>query len=126
MRRRAGNGLVKNELRLLLAACELLVDGAHRFYGYELAQWLKAQSRSSAAMTQPTLYRCLRRLEQRGALASEWEDLDDAAADGRDHQPRRYYRVTDRGVAAARQGLRELGVAWSDSHLSILESGRSR
>lgn len=123
MRRLSGDGLVKNELRLLLTACELYVDGEHRFHGYQLAQRFRAGTNKAAVMTQPTLYRCLRRLEERGALTSEWESLQEAAADNRDGQPRRYYRVTAAGIAAARQGLSDLDVSWSDHHLKTLEVG---
>lgn len=123
MRRRSGDGLVKNELRLLLVACEMFVDGERRFHGYQLAQRFRAAEAKRAVMTQPTLYRCLRRLEERGALVSEWEAMEDAAADGRDGQPRRYYRVTEKGVAAARKALRDSDLNWSDRFLGAVESG---
>ncbi len=126
MRRRSGEALVKNELRLLLAACEMYVDGSSRFYGYELARRVGVQDGTRSVMSQPTLYRCLRRLEERGALCSEWETIDQAAADGRDRQLRRYYRVTEKGVATARLGIRDLDVSWSDRHLRILEAGSSQ
>lgn len=37
-------------------------------------------------------------------------------------QPRRYYRVTDNGVAAARQAMTDLEPSWNDRHLRTLES----
>lgn len=123
MRRRHGTGLVKNELRLLLVACEIHANGSPRFHGYEVARHLAGQEGKSSAMNPPTLYRALRRLEERGALTSEWESPEEAAADGRDGKLRRYYRVTSAGLAAARQGLRELDVQWSDRYLRVLESG---
>lgn len=126
MRRRGGDGLVKNELRLLLTACEMFVDGERRFHGYQLARRVQVDDEKRTVMTQPTLYRCLRRLEERGAVASEWETREEAAADNRDGQPRRYYRVTEKGVAAARRALRELDVQWNDRIVRELESGLGR
>ena len=42
MRRKAGTGLVKNELRLLLTAVDLQLDGVAKFHGYDLAKNLAA------------------------------------------------------------------------------------
>ena len=82
MRRRNGTGLVRNELRLLLTAVDLRSSGHSRFHGYDIAGHLAAAEDSKSIMSQPTLYRALRRLETRGALESEWESLDEAAAAG--------------------------------------------
>lgn len=46
-----------------------------------------------------TVYPILRRLEDRGALTALWEDEARAHAEGR--PPRRYYRLTAAGEAAA-------------------------
>ena len=117
MRRRAGTGLVRNELRLLLTAADLQVDGHKRFHGYDLARHLADTNGSKSIMSQPTLYRALRRLEQRGALESEWEALDDAAAQGREGRPRRYYRITNAGTELAKNELCERQLQWSAGHL---------
>ena len=71
-------------------------------------------------MSQPTLYRALRRLEERGAVASHWEDMDDAAAAGREGRPRRYYRITPNGVELAATELAARELQWSKGRLSPL------
>lgn len=50
----------------------------------------------------PTLYRCLRRLEEREALTGEPEAMANAIADGRDGRPHRPYLVTERGGSSDR------------------------
>ena len=54
---------------------------------------------------QSTLYRALRRLEDRGALQSRWESIEESQVDGRDGPPRRYYTITATGVAAAKAAV---------------------
>ena len=105
MKRKAGTTLVRNELRLLLTAADLRVAGKDRFHGYDLARHLAGAEDGSSIMSQPTLYRALRRLEERGALTSEWERLDEAAAHGREGRPRRYYRLTEAGAELAASEL---------------------
>ena len=109
MRRTGGDALVTNELKVLRAALGLLWDGQHEFHGYELAATLAKLEGSARLMNQSTLYRGLRRLEERGALESHWEDQAEAAGDGREGRPRRYYRVTPRGVALAKSEQARLG-----------------
>lgn len=117
MRRKAGTGLVRNELRLLLTAADRLAEGHTRFHGYDLARHLAESEDDASVMSQPTLYRALRRLEERGALTSEWESLDDAAAAGREGRPRRYYRITTAGAELAKSELRERQLEWSKGSL---------
>lgn len=117
MKRRAGTGLVRNELRLLLTAADLQMAAHDRFHGYDLAQHLADAEDGSSIMSQPTLYRALRRLEERGALSSEWESLDEAAASGREGRPRRYYRLTAGGRELAVSELRAHQLAWSSGTL---------
>ena len=59
----------------------------------------------------------LRSLEERQALTSEWESLQEAAADGREGRPRRYYRLTSAGAEMARAELRSRRLAWNKGHL---------
>ena len=108
MRRTGGDALVTNELKVLRAALELLWEDQSEFHGYELAATLADLEGASRLMNQSTLYRGLRRLEERGALESHWEDPDEATEDGREGRPRRYYRVTPDGVALARTELARL------------------
>ena len=121
MKRRAGTGLVNNELRLLLTAADLLSAGHERFHGYDLARHLSDIDETSV-MSQPTLYRSLRRLEERGALTSEWEDLGEAASSGREGRPRRYYRLTTAGAELARRELGDRQLEWSQGRLIPLPS----
>ena len=125
MKRRAGTGLVRNELRLLLTAADIQVAGHDRFHGYDLAQHLAEAENGSAIMSQPTLYRALRRLEERGALSSEWETLDEAAANGREGRPRRYYRLTAGGREIALTELRAQQLQWSSGNLIPLPTNRT-
>lgn len=103
---------MRNELRLLLTAADLQKAGTDRFHGYDLARHLATSEESDSIMSQPTLYRGLRRLEERGALTSEWESLEDAAASGREGRPRRYYRVTNAGVELAGSELTTQNLRW--------------
>lgn len=122
MRRKAGTGLVRNELRLLLTAADLQMAGEPRFHGYDLARRLATNEDSTAVMSQPTLYRALRRLEGRGALNSEWESLADAADSGREGRPRRYYLLTAAGKDLAVAELRDRDLAWAKGKLVPLPS----
>ncbi len=117
MRRKDGAALVRNELRLLLTAVDLFGTGVGRFHGYDLAKQLAVAEGSSSIMTQPTLYRALRRLEERLALESEWEDPDDAAKDDREGRPRRYYRITNAGAELARRELSTHQLRWVGGEL---------
>jgi DNA-binding PadR family transcriptional regulator len=63
-----------------------------------------------------TIYPILARLENLGWVRSDWEDIDPKAA-GRPR--RRYYRISEDGLAASRQALAEayaartrLGAKW--------------
>jgi PadR family transcriptional regulator PadR len=70
-----------------------LQDPSRRYYGLEIAR--------EANLQRGTLYPMLVRLEERGWLTSEWENID-PVVEGR--RPRRYYTLTDEGL---RQALRE-------------------
>lgn len=108
---------MRNELRLLLTAADLQMSGAEKFHGYDIARHLAAANESKSIMSQPTLYRALRRLEERGALESEWETLQDAASSGREGRPRRYYRLTNAGSELARSELRVHQLQWAQGRL---------
>ena len=125
MRRKAGTGLVQNELRLLLTAADLSADGHDRFHGYDLARHLASAEDSKSIMSQPTLYRALRRLEERGALESQWESLEEAAANGREGRPRRYYRITSAGAELAKTELRARQLQWAGGQLIPRPTGGS-
>lgn len=59
-------------------------------YGFEMMRVTELPS--------GTVYPALRRLEGQGLVDSRWEDEDHAHADSR--PPRRYYRLSPRGVEA--------------------------
>ena len=105
MRRRGDTELVTNEVKLLLAAISMTTSGDSEFHGYSLAKELARLEGTQTPMAQSTLYRALRRLEERGALQSRWESVEESQADGRDAPPRRYYTITADGVAAAREAV---------------------
>ncbi|MEU7003034.1 PadR family transcriptional regulator [Nonomuraea sp. NPDC046570] len=69
---------------------ELLDDPSAEHYGLEL--------RAATGLAGGTLYPILVRLEERGWVESRWDDP--AAHQGR--PPRRYYRITEDGLARAR------------------------
>lgn len=104
-------------MRLLLTAADLQMSGKDQFHGYDIARHLAAAEDSKSIMSQPTLYRALRRLEERGALESEWESLDASAASGREGRPRRYYRLTSAGAQLARTELRSHNLRWAGGKL---------
>lgn len=60
-------------------------------YGYELIQRLKQASGGRLQFADGTLYPILRKLEERGLIASEWRVAENA-------KRRRYYRVSPQGV----------------------------
>ncbi|MFZ1373279.1 MAG: PadR family transcriptional regulator [Nostocoides sp.] len=71
-----------------------LADSDREFHGYELGQ--------EAGLASGTIHPILARLEAAGWLDSRWEEIDERA-EGR--RARRYYRLTDSGVNAARAAL---------------------
>jgi PadR family transcriptional regulator, regulatory protein PadR len=69
-----------------------LTDPAAPRYGYELMK--------AARLPSGTLYPLLARLERQRVVASAWETPQQEG-----ERPRKYYRLTDPGVRAARLGL---------------------
>lgn len=83
-----------------MAAFKISSGADTEFHGYELAAWFGRHG-SLLPMQHSTLYRGLRRLEDRGLLESRWETPEAAQADGREGRPRRYYRLSAAGVRQA-------------------------
>jgi DNA-binding PadR family transcriptional regulator len=75
----------------------LVADPAADRYGLELM--------GATGLPSGTLYPILTRLERAGWLTSAWEQIDTAEA-GR--PARRYYRLSDDGLAAARHELAQI------------------
>jgi PadR family transcriptional regulator PadR len=69
-------------------------------YGYELAR--------ATDLASGTIYPILRRLEDRGWVTSDWEEVDDPGGTVR---RRRYYRLTGEGARAAREATAHQSVA---------------
>ena len=101
MPRRKPGTLLPLETEILGAALALRGSGDARFHGFGLAHAMREQSGSRALTGHGTLYKALGRLEDRGLLASRWEDA--AAAEGRPR--RRLYELTGEGARVAELAL---------------------
>ena len=90
-------GAHRQELRrgTVVLACLLVLRSPE--YGYALLKRLDAAGISSEANT---IYPLLRRLEERGLLASEW-NTDDS-------RPRKFYRTSATGAELAAQLLTDM------------------
>lgn len=97
MRRRAGH-LLAIEEDILNVAFTMTAKGSASFHGFALAKLIQTNRDARRLTSQGTLYKALGRLERAGLLASEWEDADIAATEGRPR--RRLYHVTDLGERA--------------------------
>ena len=92
MRRKDGTGLVRNEERILTTALVLHDNGEDRWHGYRLSAVLR---NSGTPMVHSTLYRILKRLEDRNLLESKWEVNDETG------RWTAQFRLTADGVLAA-------------------------
>ena len=73
-------------------------------HGYGLAKRIEQISNDALSVNQGTLYPLLLRLEQEGAIASEWRPSDN-------NRPARFYRVT----AAGRRQLQAETRSWEET-----------
>jgi len=94
---------VRNESKILAAALRLAVRGTVHLYGYELFAQLSSWEGGDAPMNHGTLYRCLRRLEQRGLLQTS-----SAAEDPSLGPARVFYELTSAGITEARAATMRL------------------
>jgi DNA-binding PadR family transcriptional regulator len=120
MRRAGGTGLTRHEMRLLAAALRLTVQGNPDLYGYELFATL-TEWEGAEPMNHGTVYRCLRSLFHSGLLEAYEAPAPERAA----HPSRVLYRLTPRGVEAARQATVRLAgettpLAWIDVRHALL------
>jgi len=97
VRRRAGQ-LLAIEEGILDVALTLKAQGTPSFHGFAAAKLIRENKDARRLTAHGTLYKALGRLERAGLLASEWEDPDIAAEEGRPR--RRLYHVTDLGAQA--------------------------
>ena len=82
-----------SELRRGLLTLAVLAECAVPQYGYSLKQNL---SHRGLSIQEGTLYPLLRRLEEQGLLASQWQLADES-------RPRRYYVISAQGQATLAQ-----------------------
>jgi PadR family transcriptional regulator PadR len=114
MVRRKPGSLLPLEIDILTAAVTAQRQGEPRFHGFELAKTLADASGARSLTAHGTLYKALGRLEDRGLLASRWEDPDIAAEEGRPR--RRLYEVTGAGERAL--------AAWQVGQVAGAPTGR--
>lgn len=75
----------------------LLYNNKHKsYYGLEVSEL----TGTSAG----TLYPILARMEAKGWIEGEWEEIDPVAEKRR---PRKYYRITQQGIPVARKAQRD-------------------
>jgi DNA-binding PadR family transcriptional regulator len=90
-----------------------LADGEQ--HGYSVMREVERRSAGTVTLHPGTLYRALARL-----LESGWiEELDERPDPRNDDERRRYYRLTDRGIAVARAEAARL-----ESQLSVARTRR--
>ena len=90
-----------------------LADGSR--HGYSILQEVEARSGGTVSLHAGTLYRALARLLEQSLI----EELDAPEGPGHEDERRRYYGITDRGVAVARAEVARL-----ESQLSAARSRR--
>ncbi|HEX9682730.1 MAG TPA: helix-turn-helix transcriptional regulator [Acidimicrobiales bacterium] len=104
MRRKPG-AVLPLEAAILAAAVELSTAGTVHFHGFLLAKHLRDAEGARLLTAHGTLYKALGRMEKAGWLASDWEDPDVAAEEGRPR--RRLYEITAAGRTALAETVRD-------------------
>jgi len=77
-------------------------------HGYAIATWLDGRSRGALAIDDAALYKALHRLEEQGAIGSEWGLSEN-------NRRAKYYHLTPAG----RRQLRDDRAAWRDFALAV-------
>jgi transcriptional regulator len=93
------------KLRLLKGTFDVLILRTLSWgpaHGYAISRWIRQSSGDDLKIEEGALYPALRRLEERGLIASEWQRVADTGRDAR------VYTLTDNG----RQALRIEIAAW--------------
>jgi DNA-binding PadR family transcriptional regulator len=70
-------------------------------YGYEIIKLVNERTDGAFAWKEGSLYPCLHRLEGTGIIVGEWREGDTPG------KPRKYYRLTRKGEAYAREKVAE-------------------
>jgi len=95
---RRKNELIAIETAILAAALQLLRDGQPEFHGFLLAKTIEGAVDGPSLLGHGTLYKALKRLEERGFLTSRWEGQ--VAGDRTRGARRRLYTLTVEGQRA--------------------------
>jgi PadR family transcriptional regulator len=77
-------------------------------HGYAISNFLRERSTGSLVIDDAALYKALHRLEEQGAIASEWGTSEN-------NRRAKYYRLTPAG----RKQLREAHAAWKTFSLAV-------
>jgi PadR family transcriptional regulator PadR len=91
-----GRELKRGTLEMILL--RLLADG--EMYGYQIVSALEERIGEQLQLKEGTLYPVLYRLEGAGLVGTRWETLERGV-------PRKYYRLTETGVAQLRALVEE-------------------
>lgn len=84
----------KRRITYATAVVLLAVQRGHR-YGFDIMD--------ATGLADGTIYPVLRRMEEAGHMAADWEDAEEARSAGR--PSRRYYRLTPSGLEVLRDAL---------------------
>lgn len=82
-----------------------IADGER--HGYDIMREVERRSDGATVMRPGSLYRALHRLLEQGLV----EELDERPDPDRDDERRRYYRITDAGLAALREEAERMAAA---------------
>lgn len=97
MAKTINSDLIRGNINTIIL--KALYDGDR--YGYDIIKEIEIKSHGQYILKQPTLYSCLKRLENQGFIESYWgEQISNG---GR----RKYYRLTDSGKAIFKQSQDE-------------------
>lgn len=77
-------------------------------HGYGISSWLRDRSGGSLVLDDAALYKALHRLEEQGAVTSEWRLTEN-------NRRAKYYRL----AAAGRRQLKDDGAAWRSYALTV-------
>ena len=78
--------------------CLLALLAREQKYGFQILKELRELSDGFFDLKEGTLYPALRRLEERGFVESHWVGPESGV-------PRKYYRITDRGLRALNEAI---------------------
>ncbi|MEM6397933.1 MAG: PadR family transcriptional regulator [Bacteroidota bacterium] len=88
--------LIKGTLRIVVLR---LLEREGRMYGYQMNKRAQELSNGSYQLSEGALYPLLQKLVQQGMVTTETERVNGRA--------RKYYRITEKGLQAARQSRNE-------------------